>query len=309
MLSGQLPPYVGRFACDWRRLPGNVPGQPQTRARALRASIASGQRTRERSRGRGQRHPVSARLPKHSRADVGGGARGEDVVHQKDPRRHPAAGRSERPLQRQPPLGAGSARLRTDVGCAPDQGERGEAGARGQGAREHFGLVVASRRQPRSRQGHPRDDVGRERVRRDDGTGKCVGDRSPTRELQSVDRAACRPMEQERGAGEVDRDRRTVPARGDRPLRRTSTPDAPRWLQCDERVGAGAAERPRTRAAPGARAREHDIERLRDHTETVAGGADTPAAGNRQGRRISMAARPRLWASSIVRARWVFSSG
>ena len=38
MLSDQGSPYVGRFARGWRRLPGMIPGQPQTRTRA-RSSI------------------------------------------------------------------------------------------------------------------------------------------------------------------------------------------------------------------------------------------------------------------------------
>ncbi len=40
MLSDQRSPYVGRFARGWHRLPGIIPGQPQTRTRA-RPSIGT----------------------------------------------------------------------------------------------------------------------------------------------------------------------------------------------------------------------------------------------------------------------------
>src|SRR4029079_990855 len=111
MLNDQGSPYVGRFACDWHRLPGTIPGQPQTQTRA-RSSIARGYLARYRPSGRQQPDLPRALLAEDLRARGGGGARREDVVDQEDPRRGRPPGRPERAQHRGPPVDTAPTSLR-----------------------------------------------------------------------------------------------------------------------------------------------------------------------------------------------------
>ena len=79
MLSDQGSPYVGRFARGWRRLPGSIPGQPQTRTRA-RSSIGTRGGARERPSGREQMHRDGASLAQRLRGCRSGRAGRQDVV-------------------------------------------------------------------------------------------------------------------------------------------------------------------------------------------------------------------------------------
>jgi hypothetical protein len=76
---------VGRFACDWHRLPGECPPGNHRPRREPAVSIASEERRRDGPGRREQGDVACARRSKGRRARPRGGTRGEDVVHQDHP--------------------------------------------------------------------------------------------------------------------------------------------------------------------------------------------------------------------------------
>ncbi len=187
MLSDQRSPYVGRFARGWRRLPGRIPGQPQTRTRARPSIGTPGEGPR-----RGQEvHLARSRRTQGVRAGSGRGARGQHVVDEEHPSGHRPAAGLERPLEGPAAIGAGSTRLGAGGDPAPQEAGAGTHELGGRLHRQEPSLVVSALRTSAARERHPRDHVGdRERPRQDHGAGQRAAHAPPPRELQPVDRPA-----------------------------------------------------------------------------------------------------------------------
>ena len=330
MLSDQRSPYVGRFARGWRRLPGRIPGQPQTRTRA-RSSIGTaplgdanppvrpgapagpGPGDRRGPRGGQHEHPIGAARPDGTRAIGRRGARREHVIHQE----HPGPGRppyrDERTSHGRPTLGPGSAGLRPRGHHSPGQPchRQAEHGRHGDG--QGPGLVVAPLPQPATGQRHPRDHVGGRRPCGHHGRGQRGGHPAPPGELEPVDGSASRAVVEERRSASVDRRgwaRRTSVHDG---IGRPPAPVAARRLQRDEPFPARFAERPRALAAPRTPGWEDDVDGPSDHPGTLPGTTDIRGGLTlgfttvpSQSSLTSTGAAP---LTSMVRTVWLFSSG
>jgi hypothetical protein len=199
MLGDQLSSYVGRFACDWHRLPGWIPGQPQTQTGALRASIAPGSEPAERPRGCHQPHLVGAGSPQRSRARQRRGSGGHHVVDQQDPRRDRRSPDDlERTCERCSSVGSDPPGLRASSLGPGEQSSGGDPHHPRERVRERLRLVVSTVRETVPRQRHPGDyfDVGR--ADREHRGRESLRHRSEPAELQAVDRSASRTSETER---------------------------------------------------------------------------------------------------------------
>jgi hypothetical protein len=267
---------VGRFARGWRRLPGKIPGQPQTRLRA-RTSIDTTS-SRERTRRREQDDVVDAGAREHFGARRRRRSGRQDVVHQDDATRGTgcaAADRLECAAHGHPPLVTGTSRLRSGRHRSTREPADRQSQPVADGFRERPRLVVPAFGQPASRERHPGDRVGGRWTDRDHGVGERGRHASPTRELQPMDRGSRGPGVQERRPGDAHRRRRAVAAAldGDRPG--AAAPLAPRWSERLERRAACLAERPASHAAARASRREHHVEPPREHGRTLTGATDT----------------------------------
>jgi len=315
MLSHQRWPYVGRFARGWHRLPGRIPGQPQTRTRA-RLRIGSPCRTAQRPAAtcdracRGDRVNLPrARLHEH----VGG--RGErrpgreHVVDDEDARRRGTGG-PEHAVHRHPALDAGTTRLwrgRDRSAELPPRGTIGAAGDRdGEGAR----LVVSALGATGSCQRHPRDDVD---VGNMTGARDRIGERrsnvSPAGELEPKDRATRRPVVHERRTHRRERRRWAILTRRLWAVGRVAAPFTPWGLDRTQPGSALRTERPRTRAAPRARPWEQGVGHAREHGATLPAATDTTEPRRRcsgYGKGTSTGGSPLTW---IVSARSERSTG
>ena len=200
MLSHQRWPYVGRFARGWHRLPGRIPGQPQTRTRA-RWSLGSPARTTQRRPaprdrpGSGDR--VDLRRPGLAQ-DVGSRRHRrpgrEDIIDQQHARRTRAA-RTEHPVHRHPAFGAGAPRLRRRRDRTPELPPRRTLETSGERNRQRTRLVEATLGATAARERHPRDDVDvGDRAGARDRAGEGRGDVTPSRELQTKHRPSCRTV-------------------------------------------------------------------------------------------------------------------
>ena len=282
MLGHQRWPYVGRFARGWHRLPGNIPGQPQTRTRAhprigSRTALAQrppfGQRA-----GSGERmHLDSAGSSKRLRRSRERRAGRQDVIDEEDAGRGHAH-RPERTHHGRPPVDAATPGLRRGVDRASqERGARAIEPAR-EGDRQGARLVVAALGSAATRERDPGDDVdrwqslGRRHRRRERGR-----DVAPPGELQPVHGASRRTRVRE---GRTRRGQRrwwaTIASGHGRGSRRATslTPRRPEGMQ---RPCAGSTERPRAVGAPRAGARIERVEH-RPHRATVALATDTRSA-------------------------------
>ncbi len=316
MLGDQGSPYVGRFARGWHRLPGFVPGQPQTRTGAPReyrhAFTAGASRRGPGGRsveGAARREHVDlARASLDERCGAGrdGGPCREDVVDQEEPaRRRSMRDAREDTRHRPEPFVSGPARLWGRGGRPADVGGRRELEVACQRLREHASLIEAALGPPPGSERYPGHGVGRGRT--DLGQSGCerLPDPSPSRELQAMDGLPRRSPIRERRADGCDRPRRAIGAPIDVRARRPAAATAPRRLQGNEGARTRLAEGPRARAAPGARPREQDVDRPSDrrvaHRRTLRRATDTP-----QGRGTSTGSAPLI---TIVTTEWVFRSG
>ena len=191
MLSHQRWPYVGRFARDWHRLPGNIPGQPQTRTRAhprIGRLPSAPQRTPA-GQGTSGGHRMDLPGPRAAQGLGGGaerGARREHIIDQQDPGRH-VVDRPERPAHGRASLGPGTSSLWIGGDRAPQQPRRRQVEAVRQRDGQRARLVVPAFGTPTSCEGHPRDHVGRgRRAHRGHRIGHRRRDIAPSRELQPV---------------------------------------------------------------------------------------------------------------------------
>jgi hypothetical protein len=280
MLSHQRWPYVGRFARGWHRLPGRIPGQPQTRTRAhprIGSIDPSAQRVplRQGARGRDSVDIGRARIEEGRRRGSERRSGREDVVDEQDTRRRCADG-SERTRHRGPAFGGRPASLRRGIDRAQQQAPRGSVDPSAERHGQRAGLVVPTLGATPARQGDPCHDVHRRQVV--DGRhrpGERRRDVAPPREFQPVDRSSRGPRVDERRTRRAERRRRTVIAPIERRGRRRPAPAAPRRTKRLQRSDARRAEGPRAAAAPGTHMREQRVERPRPHRRTVSVGTDT----------------------------------
>ena len=300
-------PYVGRFARGWHRLPGLIPGQPQTRTGAppeygtasrvarttrSRRTVRAGPTVGEGPAGRDDVDLPNAGLGKDRGTGGYRRARGEDVVHQEDPRRRRAAGGGcERTVHRPQPLLTRPTRLRGGGRPPPDEGDRWEVELAGEGACEHARLIEPALGPPPASERHPRHGVGRRRAERRHGgrerlppplatprTSACGRRRGPAPDTRTRERA------ESMGAGGQSRQESTSVGAG-RPQRRHHG-----GCRGTRAAAQRSQERPRARTAPGTGPGEEDVDRSIEHRlshgGTLRGAADTlRAAGPRSGRR------------------------
>jgi hypothetical protein len=246
--------------------------------------------------------PRSA-LEEHCRAGRSRRTRGEDVVDQEEAGRHGSTWVSfEGTGHRPEPLLPGPAGLRRRRLRPTDEGDRGELQPATERSREHTRLVEPALGPPPGGERHPGHGVGRRRAERGQGGRERVADPSPPGELQAVDRRAGGAAVREGRSGGRDRCRRAVPAPIDVDGRGAPAAAAPGRFERDQLTGARGAERPRARAASGARPREEDVDHGLEHGGTLRRAADTA-----QGSESSTGSPAPL--TAIVRIRWTFSSG
>jgi hypothetical protein len=211
MLSHQRWPYVGRFARGWHRLPGRIPGQPQTRTRALlrigSPRLAAQWRPPPCDRpGRG--HGVDlrrARLAEHIGGRRHRRPRGEHVVDEQYARRTGTA-RPEYAMHRHPAFCGRAPRLRRRRHRTTElpSGRALNAPPEGDGQRSR--LVEPTLRAAGASERNPSDDIDvgdQPRVR--DRGGERRRDVAPPGELQSEHRFARRTVVHERRSRRCER--------------------------------------------------------------------------------------------------------
>jgi hypothetical protein len=221
MLSDQRSPYVGRFACDWHRLPGGClsgnhrPGQEHPRIIATRRNAPS-----ERS-GRGEHPDLSgSRSQQDARALCGRCSTGEDVVHQHHAFRYSWSS-SKRTAQGTLALRSLSPGLGSGLDHPVQQRPDPPTCQIRHGSSERLGLVVPARSAPALPKGNPSDDVclpGCEEVR--GGSGQRLEDPGSQAlrhgpepaELELHQRLTAGPLVQEGGARPRDGPWRAVRA-------------------------------------------------------------------------------------------------
>ena len=293
MLGDQGSPYVGRFARGWHRLPGFVPGQPQTRTGApreyrhgfrvdaSRVVRAAGPCGPERAARREQVDLACSCLDEGCGAGRGGRTRRQDIVDQEEPRRRrPMRDVCEDIRHRAQALFSAAAGLWSRVPRSANEGSRREAELPRERSREHGGLVEAALGPPPAGERYPRHGVGGRRADLGESGGERVADPPPSRELEAMNRLLRgSPIREGRAHGRDGR-RGAIWAPIDVRARRPAAPAAPRRLQGDERARALLAEGPRAGAASRARPREQDVDRPFDHLlahrGTLRRAADTP---------------------------------
>lgn len=267
---------MGRFARGWRRLPGKIPGQPQTRLRA-RSSIATTP-CRERTRRREHDDVVDPRARERFGACRRRRSRRQDVVHQDDPPGDAgriATDRLERAAHGHPPFVTWTSRLRTGRHRSTREPEDRQTQPGSHSPCERPRLVIPALGQPASRERHPGDRVGGRCTDGNHGVGERGRYAPPTRELQPMDRGARGPGVQERRPGDAHGRRRAVAAALDGDGPGATTTLAPRGAERLERIATSLTERPAARAAARASRREHHIKRPGEHGTTLPGAADT----------------------------------
>jgi hypothetical protein len=287
---------VGRFACDWHRLPGECPPGNHRPRREPAVSIASEEWRRDGPGRREHGDVACARRSKGRRARRRGGTSGQDVVHQD----HPCwarPDRTERAGHRCTALRAAPPGLRREVDRPLEERDR-EEGRRGAYClRQGSGLVEAALGRAPAGERHPRDHlgVGGGLPNRHHRAAERGRHRTPSSELQTVHCMAGRPLKQERGSGHVDVRRWTLRASGSSASRGNTAALAPRRGERDQLAAASCAEWPGPTATSRAAVGKQDVEDPPEHRWNLAGGTDTadphgntaPNAGPAYGSRTS----------------------
>src|SRR5438128_9808293 len=162
MLSDQWSPYVGRFACDWHRLPGGrLPGNHRPRPEPGGIIATGGDRTVQRSC-RGEQADIDGTGGSEGASALRGRrAAGEHVVHQYDPRGGGPNG-LEYPSQGAPSLEPGPAGLGQRVHGSAEEPRNRPARRPADRPGQDLGLVVTAAVAATPSQRYPR----RDRVRR-----------------------------------------------------------------------------------------------------------------------------------------------
>jgi hypothetical protein len=274
MLSDQESPYVGRFACDWHRLPGSFPGQPQTQTRA-RSSISVRNCAGNSSGGDEQADLLRTIVTEDPRTRRGGRAGRKHVVNEQHALGRSPAGRAEDALHREAPVDPASTRLGAGRVVAAEKRLYRAVEVDADDQRECPGLVVATLREPEPGERDPRDRVRPKHVDGGHRVSEGVRHFPPPGELQPVDRGAYGTTEQERCAGDRDRRGRAVEAVAEGLVARTSAPPAHRFVDRRQGLGTHRAERPVSCSAPGAPWREEQIQHRTEHLRTLARATDS----------------------------------
>jgi hypothetical protein len=155
MLGDQRSPYVGRFACGWRRLPEEpLPGNHRPRRKPA-GSIATG-RNGPPERPRGGEDPDFHRARIHERRDAGrgGGPGGQDVVDEDHAGGRPSHG-PKHSHERLPPVGAGAAGLGWRLPGSLEEWNHGKAARPAHRLSQHAGLVESALPPAAATQWHP----------------------------------------------------------------------------------------------------------------------------------------------------------
>ena len=276
MLGGQGSPYVGRFACDWHRLPGTIPGQPQTRTGVCRSVAPGREGPRKRPCRREEPDLVHACPPEHPRALGGGRARGEDVVHE-----HHASWRRvgsavpKGSVHGPPALLSGPTGLCRRVTGSAQECASLDAELRRYRHREGPGLVVSSRGPAAARQRDPGHAVGACTRHGGHCRPECLGDASPPLELQPMQGGANRSLVEERRSSPPDEPRWAIAARRDLLLHGAAAGGAGRGGQHDDPAATRIAERPGASCAARAPSGEEQLEHGLQHAPKLGGTADT----------------------------------
>jgi hypothetical protein len=276
MLGDQGSPYVGRFARGWHRLPGVVPGQPQTRTRA-RTSIGRSTGAQERPCSHQQRDARRSVGEQNLGARGGGRSRGEHVVDEEHMIGHDRAfAGDERSAHRRSACLSIPSGLRTGRDDPAKQPSHRKPGLPADSDREHPRLIEPPLGLPSPGQRHPCHDVGSRWNARRHRRAERPADTSHPSVLEVMDRGSSRSLERERRPGPRDLLGWTLGASGHLTVGgRGATSCAPRRPQRMETTGASLTERPCGRAAPRAARREDDIERPGQHEPTIGPGCDT----------------------------------
>jgi len=215
MLSDQGSPYVGRFARGWRRLPGMIPGQPQTRTRA-RSSIGRSPRAQERPGGGNEHDLRRAGLEQRLGARGSRRSRREHVVDEQHVRGHRnAIWNDERAPHGGSPLGSVALGLGAGRLHPPEKAPHRKAGLPANLDRQHLRLIEASLGLSAAGKRRPRHDVGAAGNAGAHGGAERPGDAAHAPILQVMHRLARGPLERERRPGARDRIGRALTTSGD----------------------------------------------------------------------------------------------
>jgi hypothetical protein len=270
MLSDQGSPYVGRFARGWRRLPGEIPGQPQTRTRA-RSSISSSPRAQERPGPDDEHHLRRAGIEQRLGARRGRGARCEHIVNEQHVRGHRGPIASyERAAHGRSTVGGISLGLRAGRSHTPQERPDRQTGVPRHLNRQHLRLVESSLGFPAAGERNPGHHVGAARGRRGHRSAERSPDTSHPAIFEVVDRLPGRPLESERRprtSDDVGWAVTTAPHA--RAGRWGATAVAPWGRQRDEVASAPVAEGPGARATARAPRGEDHVERALQHRPTI----------------------------------------
>jgi hypothetical protein len=280
MLGDQWSPYVGRFARGWRRLPGRIPGQPQTRAGA-HPRIGAGGRHLQRAGGHEKMNFSCAGTNKGLCAGGSSRTRREDVVDQQDPLRRTPDG-TEGPRHRRTALEPGASGLGPAPRRSTEQPRERQPETTGHRAGERPGLVEPPFGEPSASERHPGHGLHRgNRAQRPDGGRQRRRHVATAGELQPVDCLPHRTGEQERRPSGRDRFGWTVAAVIGR--LRSAAADAPGWRERNDGRPASVAERPRSCAAACTPTREQDVQHgvESSHGSTLPTGSDRPTEAGR----------------------------
>jgi hypothetical protein len=275
MLSDQWSPYVGRFACDWHRLPGGfLPGNHRPGQEHSRIIATGGNATSQRAGGRQNTHFSCARAYQRPRALRRSGAAGQDVVNQDHPLGWGCAD-TERASQGAPALTARPSGLRSRFDHSLEQRPDAPPGQLAEGSSQRFRLVVATRsppspskRDPRQEYGLPQQHRSRRRAghRQEHPRGEALGDRTEPSELQLHEGRSGRAFVEEGRPRPGDGPGRTVRAALEPGFEWPAAPDATRRTEEARSRPARLTERPGASATAGAPAREQDVENGPEHS-------------------------------------------
>jgi hypothetical protein len=239
MLGDQWSPYVGRFARGWRRLPGRIPGQPQTRTRALSrigtvdTLVQRGRPRRQFGKGPSgddQMHPAGPGDAERLRARRRGCPGREDIVHEQDAGWR-GAERHEGPSHRASALRPATAGLGGGGDRAPKEWPGRDGKLAAQCDREGASLIVAPLGEAATSERHPGEHVGGRWIGGGHRARQRRGHAFPPGELQPVDRGLRGTFVQERCPGARQRLRGTVRTTRDGDRTRSPAPRAPRRLE------------------------------------------------------------------------------
>ena len=289
MLDDQWSPYVGRFACDWHRLPRERLSGNHRPGLEPSASVATGrQRAAERPGHRDHTNLTRSCLQKCPRTLARGGSCGENVVDQDHAKRH-GRDRREGSVKRSPPICSGPSGLRRRLDPSVQQSTRSAPRTCSEFPGQHLGLVVAAFTSAPPPERNPGDhDVGvgpakragpPDRRRSSEGLehprGDGFGERTHLSELETHEDRPDRSLVQEGGPRPSKVATRTIATPRNRGLEWAAAPSASGRRENRDRLPTGWAKGPSTPAAPHAELGIEDIDDRSQHRRTIRTRTDT----------------------------------